>query len=80
MESSYAHSPVHHDYNSTGTCKQIEPNTTYAYLAFSYLRYILMSSRHVMDFAIQYIVMYVSTLFLNNFTLNILFVNSLQVK
>ena len=35
-----------------------------------------MSSRYVMDFAIEYIVMYVSTMFLNNFTLNILFVNS----
>ena len=33
-----------------------------------------------MDFAIEYIVMYVSTLFLNNFTLNILFVNSLYLN
>ena len=39
-----------------------------------------MSSRYVMDFAIEYIIMYVSTLFLNNFTLNILFVNSLYVN
>ena len=39
-----------------------------------------MSSRYVMDFAIEYIVMYVSTLFLNNFMLNILFVNSLYLN
>ena len=49
-------------------------------LALSYVRYILMSSRYVMDFAIEYIIMYVSTLFLNNFTLNILFVNRLYLN
>ena len=35
-----------------------------------------MSSRYVMDSAIEYIIIYVSTLFLSNFTLTILFVNS----